>query len=459
MRTAQLERIVLFGLMAVFLSLIIGVITDVISFRFATANIESALHIFAHPGVGALAGILAIVISLTLMAVQFASQEYSHRIMGAYIKSTTFWSLIGVYTFAILYNVYAIGSVGETVEPKVVEVSMLLTTLCLILLIPHFVFTMAHLRPNFIISEIFRTMDSKYLDSIKKYSQGGRLVVPSEEDRLLPAIETIEKSIKKGDRTTTRTALDELYDYYSNLASDAPEEYKRQYFMDYMLRIGREAILSVDDDSVVQILEMLGRAGSSSPSKLVVEHTQMLGIGALKRDYDAAVQQMIDSLGLMLAAVPDEEVMDRIYQVFSDLSDELFSVRKSRMLQYLIDGVAGLTETIVHTGNKLMLNRSIEVLERVGRNAATSDMRDVLRSSIQAFHKIGVAVVRQELATSDDLVRPLLRIEYDTNQKNRDIIGEIQYITKEIERDARPQASSEAEGGIDTSDLWQEPDD
>jgi hypothetical protein len=276
---------------------------------------------------------------------------------------------------------------------------------------------------------------------------------------MLPAVETIEKSIKKGDRTTTRTALDELYDYYSNLASNAPEEYKRQYFMDYMLRIGREAILSVDDDSVVQILEMLGRAGSSAPSELAVEHIRILGLGALKRDYDAAVQQTIDSLGLILATAPDEEVVDRIYQVFSDLSDELFSSKKSRMLQHLIDGIAGLTETSVGTGSKLMLNRSIALLEKVGRNAATSEMRDVLRRSIQAFHKIGTASVKQGLAASDDLIHPLLRIEYDTNQKNRDILGEIQYVTKEIEREARPQTSSEAEESLDTSDLWQEPDD
>ena len=54
------------------------------------------------------AAIIAVVVSLTLIAIQLAASSWSGRAIDALMKTPEFWLLISLYIFAILYGLYVI---------------------------------------------------------------------------------------------------------------------------------------------------------------------------------------------------------------------------------------------------------------------------------------------------------------------------------------------------------------
>lgn len=146
-----LEKLVVLLIISIFLILIIIAFTDCIPFVL-TLNTSDANNIYQGIGIGCLLSIFAIVISLALMAVQYASQQYIHRIMDFYIKSMMFWCMLFIYMGTIFYNIFMLTE--EKVNPTHMSVSISLSALCIAALIPHFFITMIHLRPEFIICKM-----------------------------------------------------------------------------------------------------------------------------------------------------------------------------------------------------------------------------------------------------------------------------------------------------------------
>ena len=305
----NLEKIIIPSMIGFFLVLILLTLAGLAPFSLAADDLENARGILGGVGVEGLSAIFAIVISLTLMAVQFASQQYTHRIMDIHIKSLTFWSVIVIYLGSLLYNVFMLGRLEEPVDSKYVEVSMLLTALCFVMLIPYFFITMVRLRPESVISKLMTKLDVDYLNSIKGLLKEGETRIPGEADKMLPITEIIEKSIGSGDRGTARFGIGEIYKCYMSHLKSENEAYMSPYFQGHLLGIGREAIIEADDDSVVQVLEIFGEVGTHTISqkmdlstKMVLENIDIVGFKVLK-DYDVATQQMIDSLQAMLRTI------------------------------------------------------------------------------------------------------------------------------------------------------------
>ncbi len=184
--------------------------------NFATGDKETAGSIFSGVGVGALSGIFALVISLTLMVVQMSSQQYTHRIMDIHLKSLIFWALIVIYSGSIFYNVFMLGWLDLENSSSIpyisiyVEISILLTFLSFIMLIPYFYITMRRLKPETVISKLLANIDEDYLKRV--YKEG----VASEGDKMLPVTEIIEKSISSGDHETARLGIDKIYTCYTS---------------------------------------------------------------------------------------------------------------------------------------------------------------------------------------------------------------------------------------------------
>lgn len=59
------------------------------------------------------AAIMAIIVSLTLVAVQLTSQRYSPRIVSIFLKKRDFWIFIGLYSISILYDILVLWVVND----------------------------------------------------------------------------------------------------------------------------------------------------------------------------------------------------------------------------------------------------------------------------------------------------------------------------------------------------------
>ena len=212
------EKIIIRLIIVIFPVIIVLVIllSLIFDLNFATGDKETAGRIFDGVGVEALSAIFALVITLSLMVVQMASQQYTHRIMDIHIKSLIFWAVIAIYLGSIFYNVFMLGWLDLENSSSIpyisiyVEISILLTFLSFIMLIPYFYITMVRLKPETVISKLLANIDEDYL---KRFYKEG---VPSKEDKMLPITEIIEKSISSGDHETARLGIDMIYTCYTS---------------------------------------------------------------------------------------------------------------------------------------------------------------------------------------------------------------------------------------------------
>lgn len=473
LRIENLERLSVLSLVGPFLLLLILVLTERLPFTLATDDLETARGILEGVGVEGLSAIFAIVISLTLMAVQFASQQYTHRIMDLHVKSLTFWSVITVYLGSMLYNVFMLGRLEVPVESKYIEVSMLLTALSLLMLIPFFSLTMIRLRPETVIDHMLTKVDTAYLNSIQDLMTEGETRLVGERDKLLPITEIIEKSIGNGDRGTVRFGLNEIYDRYMAHLTKENERYVSPYFLGHILGIGREAIIEADDDTVVQVLAIFGEVGTHTiiqnmnfTTKLALEYLDVIGFKGLK-EYDVATQQMINSLHSMLRELMKLEEKERlellgqIFSLYHDTSDELYTLKKYRMVKYFTNSFTSLAEMMVEQQQGEMIDRTGGLLESVGIFAVNLDIRDVLYQVVHLLHEIGLACARKKLVwnapkgtvnLAERIIDHLLKVEgetlkYKSKSKEFDIIiNQIEFARKDIEQ--------YLEKGTDFSDLW-----
>ncbi len=459
MKAEQLEKLIPLSLISIFAVLICLRIIGVIPSIVATDEFEVSRTIFIDAGIGGLLAVLAIVISLTLMGIQFASQEYTHRVMNTYLKSFMLWSMINIYIITILYNLYMTAFLHAPVNTTYADVSVLLQTLCLIMLIPHFVIAVIHLKPDYTIDMLLRSINGEYISSIKSYITADKGQVPTRIDRILPAVEIIEKSIERGDRATVRVALNSIYNCYRKYVNPENQDWAARYFLSYLLRMGREATIEADDDSLVQILNIYGDIGSSISSseisQLIIENIGTIGLGALKKDFDAATEQTIDSFQQILRSSTTDEISNKIFDSFDELSEQLFSLDKKRMIRYLISRLSALTEMIVEKRDHTLVMKWTAVLEEIGRNVIIRKMRAAAHESIQAFHHMGTLSAKNEWDITRYVVESLLRMEREVVPNDREMLSEIEFAKKDIEKIAQKYISKgDEETGIKTSDLW-----
>lgn len=75
-----------------------------ISFLFYQIDSESAKYLLSSL-VGSESAILALIITMSLIAVQLAASSYSARVIDEFKRTPAFWILIGIYIFVIFYMI------------------------------------------------------------------------------------------------------------------------------------------------------------------------------------------------------------------------------------------------------------------------------------------------------------------------------------------------------------------
>lgn len=457
---ARLEKIVIPAIIGFFTVLIALTLFDVTPLISKPMDLDGARGILEGVGVEGLSAIFAIVISLTLMAVQFASQQYTHRIMDLHIKSLTFWSVIAIYLGSLLYNVFALLVLEEPVESMYVELSVLLTALSFVMLVPYFFITMLRLKPESVISHLLSRVDDGYLRSIQRYFREGETRIPGDVDKVLPVTEIIEKSISSSDRGTARFGIEELYRCYMAQLSKENEAYVSPFFLNHLLGIGREAIIEADDDSLVQVLEIFGEVGTHAiaqrmnyTTRMVLENITIVGFKIMK-EYDVATQQMIDSLQDILREYiatnsKMEDQLDQIFDLYHDATAELYTLKKYRMVKYMITSFSKLLDVMIKNRHSLALEKTAALMERIAVFAMKHHERDILKESVLFLHNMGIAAARnkvvfaapQETRTvADRIIGYLLEIKTEilrsesTSKEFAPLIADIDAAEKMIEQ-------------------------
>ncbi len=434
------------ALIGVFLFVAGLVAADIVRFHMAPGQLDRFEQIFIEVGIGGTTGIFGIVVSLSLVAIQYASQEYSHRIMDHYVKSVMFWSTIIVYLTVIILAIVSLTNATDVDTPFFASMVVIGAILALLLLIPHFLITASYLRPEFIIGKLLRRVDTEYLVRIAKQldTNGGR--ISSRVDRLLPVVELTERSIDRGDRTTTRSALELLHVTYATHAEPLNNLAIERYFLDYLLRIGRKAVAETDEDeAAVQAIQMIGLVGGKGPAAAIsVDAITMLGGMALKSDAEPVVQEMLDSLYAIYVTSSLAGAREGVLTTYRNLVDDLATAEKGRLLQHLTNHVHTIGKGALAQGDLATATRCADTLESIGYNAATRKLFDVVLHVAQKLQAFGIGAVSDHPDIADRVTRSLLRVERVIPRDERDVIAATEFAKGDIEREiARKRRATE----------------
>jgi hypothetical protein len=304
--------------------------------------------------------------------------------MDIHIKSLIFRAVIAIYLGSIFYNVFMLGKLdlgnSSSVPYIYVEISILLTFLSFIMLIPYFYITMVRLKPETVISKLLANMDEDYLKRF--YKEGG----PSKEDKMLPIIEIIEKSISSGDHETARLGIDMIYMCYTShfkkeylFSRDVEclfswdsvpgdDDKKLKVFLRDNFDVGwaeNVKILKSDDGKTISIFKDENAAEiiidkkedgklniRADVSHYFLKHILDIGREAIIRENDDSMKQVLETFGKM-----GEHAIRENLNICARKSVEYIEIIGSKVLkdhdpvtQQMIDSLQGMLRMIIKNG-------------------------------------------------------------------------------------------------------------
>jgi len=264
--------------------------------------------------VQAQAAIIAIVITLTLIAVQLTASAYSPRVIRIFRNNPDMWLLLSFYGLSMLYGIVVlkmvVGKAGEAVSQDVfwscgfvpispetcVSLAYLLEAFTLVALFPYMLNVIDLLRPENIINKLSIKITKDNILNSKKYP---------EKDPVQPIMDIIHGSVMKYDIATTRIGLEAVTDRMIGIIDSHVEKEISRRFCDHFERVGRLTVNKMDGEAAGKVIINLDNFGESTAKKVL---------------WNAALRAAM-SLGTVGKAATEKGLGDAAWQAARSLGD------------------------------------------------------------------------------------------------------------------------------------------
>lgn len=199
------------------------------------------------------ASVIAIIISLSLVAVQLASSSYSARAVEIFKKSVSFWFIVLLYIGLIVYGiVLTINIIDPLIIQNFIVIDYLLGIFAFLSLIPFIYNTLDVLKPTTIIKKLSKDIT---IEKILKHLDNEN----DNEDPIQPLIDIIQISLVKYDYRTLKDCLSEIEIHIDDIlkTKELTNENQKKiniYLLKHFDRIADLAISRKDEDSLKEII-------------------------------------------------------------------------------------------------------------------------------------------------------------------------------------------------------------
>ncbi len=188
-------------------------------------NTEQILSI----NISSLVSILAIGFTLSLMIVQYATEKYSIKLINYYIKDKLFWLLFFQYLFSIIFNLITLSFFS--MDFNLVDISLILTMYCFILIIPQIMNIANSIQPERLASYLLedckkRIIHENLLGNFRSvnspirqlYEFSKSMIINEEYSTFNKTIDEINLLIlQKEDKDLNSDLIDNFNNYYYSL--------------------------------------------------------------------------------------------------------------------------------------------------------------------------------------------------------------------------------------------------
>ncbi|MGB9937226.1 MAG: DUF2254 family protein [Methanobacterium sp.] len=258
------------------------------SYFFFTKNASSMIETIIQSE----AAIIAIVVTLSLVAVQLTASSYSSRVINIFKNSLSLWILIISYLSSIIYGLFVLKFLDFTLNNEIqLWTSLLLSIFTFFALIPFLLDMLDLMKP----SKIVEHLENEINDYNVLYA-----IENDEDDGIQPIIDIIHSSLMKHDYGTLRNGLKAIMKYnedmYGNTKTFDIEKWRiSEYILDHLSRMGELAVNLNNDEAIKQILIAISINGTLSRENLNREpHSAVYSIKhitklAVKKDLKSAI--------------------------------------------------------------------------------------------------------------------------------------------------------------------------
>ncbi len=336
------------------------------------------------------ATIIALVITLTLVAVQLTSSSYTPRVANIFSNSPHMFLLLGIYIISIAYSAILLqllnGIEGNVATPMELWISWAywLTIFLAIALIPYIYYILELFRPETIIKRMSISLTKETI--LQKVNN----------DFLISIFDITHNSIMKYDTATIRYGLNLVTMQINNQVSgkntlDENSEIVKVYCA-HLERCARQAIDLHDEEMLSIILDQFERVGTHCAKNkfdnptwqiitIISEVEKLIAVtdipGSLNR-----VRELIRSIGKISIENKFQETpwrtmfcQDTIAKHAIDKINPLdkFSVYAA-ILENSIDSLAEFTSLGITTAQLGVVNGSLEYLKSIGEYGLKQDI-------------------------------------------------------------------------------------
>lgn len=396
----------LFILIAIILaSIFTPVSTDVNSARYLLSSIIQSE-----------AAIIAIVITLTLVAVQLTSSTYGPRVATIFTNSPHMYFLFGLYTLSIAYTSIILQSIKgpDGVIPPSSEILVSFAfwfEICIIAaLLPYIGYALKSLKPENVIETLVK--DVKKDTIIHKNSK---------DDVLDSIFDIFHGSIMKYDITTVRNGLIVLTPKIIESISEKNEKDENiqitVIYCRHLRRCGQQAGDLRDSELMELIIESLGD---------VADHTASLG-------FDNATWQVFDVLYEIEAIAANRELTGTFDQIIH-VSERIGKISIEKNLENAILRVVFCLEQIGnHTLEKVNPNYKfdrlswvfydvIDTFSNLCENAIHAKNHQMIINIVSYLHSIGeYALKRESISFAENIASKILDLWEITLKNDLDV--------------------------------------
>ncbi len=235
--------------------------------------------------VQSLAATIALVITLSLVAVQLAAQSYSARVIEVYKNNPDMWILLSIYIVVIFYGlgllkVIDIGVAGINMEFAIFA-AYFLGFFAFVCLVPYMLKTLDLLKPSTVIKLLAADITKeKILESVE---EDGEI---TEKDPIQPITDMINAALERNDYETVRNGLEGIKkranEIIKNNYIDEDEEMKcSDHLIEHIERIGLQAIKKENEFSTISSIKTIEEMGTNA-AEINLERTTLRTVRTLK---------------------------------------------------------------------------------------------------------------------------------------------------------------------------------
>ena len=420
------------------------------------------------------AAIVAIVITLSLVAVQLAASSYSSRITEIFGKKYDLLFMMILYIFAIGFGVFILKKIeanselvfilesekevitlkmmeknsGITVE-ECIRFSYSLGILCLTALIPYTYNMFNMLKPSTIIRELSHEISKEKI---------------LQEDSIQPIIDIVRSSIMKYDCEIAKEGLRKIelkvsaiFSEKGNNASEkgnnAEEKEKiSEKVFGHLSRVGKLATRQEDESSATEVIENIEKMTNilvendlEMATRWAVESLERIGKAATKKELDMVIHEVVESLE-RIGIVEAKKNLHMATRWAAEALGEIGRAAVEEELGLMADEVAESLERIgiVEAENDLEMatHWTAEWLENIGDAAVKKKLEIAAYGAVESLERIGKAAAKEKL--------------HIATQKTVESLGEIGRAAVEEELELIAQNAVESLGEIGRAAVEEE---